>query len=239
MPDTHAEFLCSGNLHGVELRTAPGREHGLPGSYRAYRPNLVIYFRTLPEPCASAVACPKRPAENPSTMHRVDTILNVEVRKSPIEDSGVFASRCFSPGDLIRVVNVVREIADEFPLRPESGEKAEHCAYPDGKVLLFGLPDRHINHSCDPNAYEGYEDGVYRILARRVIKPNEEITVDYLINNSGGDSWRCNCGATRCRGDTGTSFFELPAEIQQEYEPLLATWFRKRHADRLEYFGHT
>ena len=62
----------------------------------------------------------------------------------------------------------------------------------------------------------------------------DELTLDYLINNSGGDSWPCHCGAVRCRGETARSFFHLPLEIQLEYLPLLAPWFVKRHSRELE-----
>ncbi len=74
-------------------------------------------------------------------------------------------------------------------------------------------------------------------FARRTIAVGEEITVDYLINNPGGDSWPCSCGVARCRGVTGTSFFELPSEIQNEYYPLLAPWFKARFAHKLSGLG--
>ena len=61
--------------------------------------------------------------------------------------------------------------------------------------------------------------------------------IDYLINNPGGDSWPCHCGAARCRGKTGVSFFTLPHEIQREYLPLLAPWFRRKHADKLQHLS--
>ena len=153
----------------------------------------------------------------------------VEVRESTIEGLGVFATRDFAAGDRIRVVNVVREVTEEAPMRPEDGERREHCAYPDGRVVLYGFPDRHYNHSCDPNAWERYVDGRTEIVARRLIGDAEEIRVDYLVNNSGGQSWPCNCGAARCRGVTSVGFFTLPIERQREYLPLLADWFVARH----------
>ena len=39
--------------------------------------------------------------------------------------------------------------------------------------------------------------------------------------------------AERCRGETGYSFFTLPAAVQREYRALLAPWFAERHAGRL------
>jgi hypothetical protein len=75
---------------------------------------------------------------------------DVAVRASPIEGLGLFALRPFGAGQRIREINVVREITAEAPLREDLGERADHCDYPDGKVVLLGYPDRHINHSCDP-----------------------------------------------------------------------------------------
>jgi hypothetical protein len=159
---------------------------------------------------------------------------NIEVRQSPIEGLGVFAKRTLRQGERIRRVNIVREVTAEEPLREDAGERAEHCAYPNGKVVLWGYPDRHVNHSCDPNAYELHEgDSVY-IVARRNIAPGQEITFDYNINMSGGDTWPCNCGAARCRGESVGDFFHLPQDQQREYRPLLADWFVATHRERIE-----
>jgi hypothetical protein len=56
-------------------------------------------------------------------------------------------------------------------------------------------------------------------VTRRELVTGTELTIDYLINNQGGDSWPCRCGADRCRGETGKSFFSLPDEFQREYLP--------------------
>ena len=160
----------------------------------------------------------------------------VEVRESPVEGLGVFALRAFAPGERIRRVNIVREVTDATPLRPEAGERIEHCAYPSGKVVLWGYPDRHLNHCCDPNAYcleEGDGSETVCLVARRAIAAGEEVTVDYNLNLSGGSSWPCHCGAARCRGETVGDFFKLPEEQQLEYLPLLADWFVARHRERV------
>jgi uncharacterized protein len=158
---------------------------------------------------------------------------DVGVKASPVQGLGVFAQRSFAPGELIRCVNVVRQVTGQAPLRPELGERYEHCAYPDGKVMLYGFPDRHFNHGCDPNAYECYRDGAPTIRARRAIAAGEEITLDYNVNLAGGESWPCHCGAARCRGETLGSFFRLPVDVQIKYLPLLADWFVARHRERI------
>jgi SET domain-containing protein len=161
----------------------------------------------------------------------------VEVRASPIQGLGVYAVRAFEAGERIRRVNIVREITKAAPLRPELGEFVYHCAYPSGKMVLWGPPDRHYNHSCDPNAYQrelgdGREE-VY-IVARRPIAEGEEITVDYIVNTAGGNTWPCNCGSARCRGETVGDYFKLPLEVQIEYLPELADWFVAAHREQVE-----
>jgi hypothetical protein len=136
-------------------------------------------------------------------------------------------------GECIRPINIVREITAVVPLREEKGERPDHCDYPDGKVVLLGFPDRHLNHSCDPNAYVRYEERECYLYSRRHIAAGEEITCDYNFNITGGTSWPCNCGAARCRSETLGDFFKLPPAIQQEYRPLLADWFVRRHGEWL------
>lgn len=159
---------------------------------------------------------------------------DVEVKRSPIQGLGVFAARPFRAGERIRRVNIVREVTPQAPLREEDGERIEHCGYPDGKIVLWGFPDRHVNHCCDPNAYEFYRGEAVYIVARRDIATGEEITFDYNLNTSGGNSWPCDCGAARCRGETIGDFFSLPEGHQKEYLPYLAEWFVERHRERLK-----
>ncbi len=158
----------------------------------------------------------------------------IEVRPSAIEGLGLFAAVALSPGQTIREVNVLREISPEQPLRPDLGERFDHCDYPDGKVVLLGFPDRHVNHCCDPNAFARYEGDPCFLVALRAIAPGTEITIDYNINITGGSEWPCHCGAPRCSGRCVGDFFRLPLEIQREYRPLLASWFVRAHARRLE-----
>jgi len=157
----------------------------------------------------------------------------VEVRSSSIEGLGLFALDAIPAGERIRQIVVEREITTAFPLREDHGERADHCGYPDGKVVLLGYPDRHVNHSCDPNAYVHYEADSCYLVTRRAIAVGEEVTCDYSINLTGGSTWPCHCKTARCRGMVVGDFFALPAEIQREYRPLLAGWFVRRHLDRI------
>ena len=188
---------------------------------------------------ASLPRIPKRweCVEHPRSCKVFTPMNDVEVKASSIEGLGLYAARCFREGERIREINVVREVTPSSPLRKELGERADHCDYPDGKVVLLGAPDRHINHSCDPNAYVRYEGERSFLIARRDIATGEEITCDYNINISGGTAWPCHCGATRCRGTVVGDFFQLPLEMQREYRPLLAEWFVRAHHERLKAAG--
>ena len=158
----------------------------------------------------------------------------VEVRPSGIDGLGVFAVRSFRAGDRIRQVNVVREVTPDAPIREDLGERTDHCNYPDGKVVLYGAPDRHLNHSCDPNAYEVFEEGTTFLVARRDIAAGTEVTCDYNINIANGTAWPCRCGAIRCQGEVVGDFFGLPKQLQREYRPSLAGWFVRQHRERIE-----
>ena len=157
------------------------------------------------------------------------------VRNARTGGQGVFAARDIAAGDAIVAMQYLREITSEDPRRP--GENPEHCAYVDGRVFFVGPPACFTNHSCDPNAYEAFDGLVCTLTARRAIPRGDEITVDYLINNEGGNSWPCRCGAARCRGETGTSFFHLPESFQREYRPLLAGWFVAKYRDQVRRIG--
>ena len=159
----------------------------------------------------------------------------VRVAPSPIQGRGLFAAERAGPGETLLVVDTSRVVTEDDPLRPENGEREDHLAYlADGRTVLLPEPERHLNHCCDPNAYLQTVEGELRVVARRAIEPGEEVTIDYLVNTHGGSSWRCRCGADRCRGELETSFFALPVELQCEYLPLLEDWFVREHRERVE-----
>ncbi|MGB2693925.1 MAG: SET domain-containing protein-lysine N-methyltransferase [Dehalococcoidia bacterium] len=162
----------------------------------------------------------------------------VAVRASAIGGLGVFTLEDLRAGQVVRAFELEREITPEAPMRPDRGERPEHCPSINGRRYLVGEPDRYFNHCCDPNVYLRFGSGGIDIVALRDIVAGSELTLDYLINNSGGDSWPCHCGAARCRGETGHSFFTLPEDLQREYFPLLAPWFLERYPRELDRLTH-
>jgi uncharacterized protein len=160
---------------------------------------------------------------------------DVYVAESGIHGVGVFAGRDFAAGETVLRMDDSRVVDEGHPLRPELGEYAHHCDYLEGgKVILQGYPERHINSSCDPNAYARRSSGESVMVARRAIRAGEEITGDYIIDCHGGIVWTCNCGSPRCRRVVPSSFFELPVEAQLEYLPLLNEWFVAEHREEVE-----
>jgi hypothetical protein len=159
--------------------------------------------------------------------------VDVAVRSSTIEGLGVFAARPFPKGAVVQVIDDSRVVDDLHPLGP--GDEARHCDYLEaGKVVLMRSPERHINHSCDPNTYVKTVDARRLVIALRDIQDGEEITYDYCINGGGDTVWSCHCGAARCRRQIHSDFFHLPVELQRAYLSLLDDWFRRERSSDIE-----
>ena len=159
--------------------------------------------------------------------------MDVAVRYSAIEGFGVFAARPFPKGAMVQVIDDSRVVDDLHPLAP--ADNARHCDYLEaGRVVLMQPPERHINHSCDPNTYVKTVDGRRLVIALRDIPAVEEITYDYCINGGGDTVWTCHCGVARCRREIHSDFFHLPLEFQREYLPLLDDWFRRERSAEVE-----
>lgn len=160
-------------------------------------------------------------------------IADVRSRPSPINGLGVFAERFFERGEIVMEIDDSRIVDEAHPLGP--GEEIRHCDYlAGGKVVLMQHPERHVNHSCDPNSYVKTTSGRRFVIALRDIAAREEITYDYCINGDGATIWFCNCAAARCRREIHSDFFHLPSDVQLEYLPLLDDWFREEKAAELK-----
>jgi SET domain-containing protein len=161
-------------------------------------------------------------------------MLALALHRSPIHGTGVFARRPFAAGETVLVLDDSRLVTDATPLKPEAGEYTHHCDYvARGIVVLQGIPERFINHSCDANAFVQTRADGRHVVARRPIAAGDEITYDYLVNLHGGVRWQCSCGSEACRGEQPESFFDLPVETQRRLLPLLDGWFCAEHVDRM------
>jgi uncharacterized protein len=75
-------------------------------------------------------------------------------------------------------------------------------------------PVRYGNHSCDPNLWHA---DATTVLARRHIRPGEELTIDYATR-TGTEIWTmtCQCGSVICRGTVTGRDWRLPL-LQRTY----------------------
>jgi hypothetical protein len=154
---------------------------------------------------------------------------------SPIHGLGVFSLEAVRRGAVVLHVDNSRVVDAGHPLKPEDGESAIHRDFlPDGTVSLMRPPERHINHSCEPNSYICSANRERFLLAMRDIAAGEEVLMNYALNAVDGDEWQCRCTAPTCRGLHKCDFFALPPRLQLEYLPYLDPWFANVHAARIQ-----
>ena len=136
------------------------------------------------------------------------------VHDSAIHGRGVFAARRIAKDEKVieyRGQRTTWDVANDRPSPdPDNPYHTFVFGLEDGSVIdasVRGNAARWINHSCRPNC-EAVEDDEGRVFiaARRSILPGEELTYDYALVLEGRvgkrqrDSYRCRCGAPRCRG---------------------------------------
>jgi SET domain-containing protein len=124
------------------------------------------------------------------------------LRASPIEGVGAFAAEEIEAGTVLTrvtgglVMTAAERTAGVGNLAIEL--YAEDEIGPDLFRVWPKFIDYYFNHSCDPNVVEVPADGTQ--VAARTIRPDEELTIDYLYQPGG--RWPdgpCRCGSDRCR----------------------------------------
>jgi hypothetical protein len=144
---------------------------------------------------------------------------------------GVFAVRTFAPGELLAVwggsiistadINKLNENERAYVVQVEEDL---HLLTPRSEV---GSAD-FINHSCDPNA--GLS-GSISLVARRAIRPGEEICYDYAMSDSNPFlNFNCQCGAPLCRGHISGDDWRL-GELQHRYAGYFSPYLQRRMAE--------
>jgi hypothetical protein len=118
----------------------------------------------------------------------------VEIRPSTIHGKGLFARLPIPKGEVVIVWG-----AGSGYFR-KSGED----------------PSYFRNHSCDPNTWMENE---VTSTARRNIKPNEELTIDYAMYDTETIVIieRCVCGSANCRRMIAGGDWRRP-NLQEQYE---------------------
>ncbi len=120
---------------------------------------------------------------------------DVEVRKSGIQGTGLFARREFKAGEVVlqwkleQRIDVTELSTLDLEERKYLHPLAEHT------YAILQPPERFVNHSCNNNTVVKNLCDV----AVRDIQQGEEITSDYSSSDSGDQSFLCACGAPNCR----------------------------------------
>lgn len=155
----------------------------------------------------------------------------IEIRSSPIQGKGMFAKESIKAGETVIIWGGGRV----------SKEEAIKAKNQEGKVItqldedLFTVeesgddPTYFINHSCDPNLWM---KNAFTLIARRDIKPNEELTADYVLWEADENyvaKWDCHCGSPVCRKKITGKDWRLP-ELQKRYKGHFTPLLNKRIA---------
>jgi len=130
--------------------------------------------------------------------------------KGAIEGDGLFTTEFIGKGAIIWQLDEPTFTRAEISTwQGEKRKNFKRYGFQCG-VNRFSLPigaSREMNHSCDPNTWWS---GSERIIARRDIDENEEITYDYASCDIDLEFHMvCQCGATCCRGHISNNDYRL------------------------------
>jgi hypothetical protein len=153
----------------------------------------------------------KKQASSPSSS--AGRPLPFELRQSPIQGKGAFATRRIRKGTRIIEYTGERISQDEADKRYDDEAMGRHHTFLftlDEKTVIDAAVDgneaRFINHSCDPNCQALIEDDKIFIYALKDISPGQELCYDYAYERAEGmdeeseQLYVCRCGAKNCRG---------------------------------------
>jgi hypothetical protein len=153
----------------------------------------------------------KKQASSPSSS--AGRPLPFELRQSPIQGKGAFATRRIRKGTRIIEYTGERITQDEADKRYDDEAMGRHHTFLftlDEKTVIDAAVDgneaRFINHSCDPNCQALIEGDQIFIYALKDISPGEELVYDYAYERAEGmdeeseELYVCRCGAKNCRG---------------------------------------
>lgn len=139
--------------------------------------------------------------------------LSFELRQSPIQGQGAFATRRIRKGSRIIEYAGERITQDEADQRYDDEAMSRHHTFlftlDENTVIdaaVAGNEARFINHSCDPNCQALIEGDKIFIYALKDIAPGTELVYDYAYERAEGMDeesealYVCRCGAKNCRG---------------------------------------
>ena len=142
---------------------------------------------------------------------------NFELKNSEDRGVGVVARCAFSRGEVVMrgVIDKITNVNHEHVSQIGENEFVS----PIGFMAL-------VNHSCNPNCgIKLNETGAHDYVSMQDIKPGEEITFDYAMQNYdvGYFPSKCLCGAKDCRGKIG-GWKDLPIDKKKQYKGFFAPY---------------
>ncbi|MGD0284517.1 MAG: SET domain-containing protein [Candidatus Saccharimonadales bacterium] len=168
---------------------------------------------------------------------------SIEIRTSPISGKGIFAIAPIKKGEVVEIWGEywngkkTVEYTDSKVKAETAKKQSKLVMYWD--TNLYSIEERgaddgyYINHSCDSNLW--LKDS-FTLIARRDIKPGEEITIDYALFESSGDfisvyaaTWDCHCGFIDCRHKITGKDWQLKA-VQKMYKGHFSPLLNKKIA---------
>lgn len=124
--------------------------------------------------------------------------MDVEIRRSPVHQLGVFAERPFKAGEVVLRWDTRDRVPAEKAAAFEGRTDIYLHPFDPGSFFVVQSPERYVNHSCAHNT----EVRDFMDVAVRDIAAGEEITSNYETDGA-GLSFTCCCGAPQCRGVIG------------------------------------
>lgn len=133
-----------------------------------------------------------------------------ECRSAPEKGIGVFATREYETEEIVLIGGALIGLS----ANSEHAVQVGPCrfAYEEGAGTF-------VNHSCDPNCVPcSTAEGTVNLMARRLIRVGDEITVDYAMRNYVIEFFpdRCKCETVLCRGKV-TGWRDLPPELKKAH----------------------
>jgi SET domain-containing protein len=141
-----------------------------------------------------------------------DPVLPFEIRPSPIQGLGAFATVAIPAGTrLIEYAGQRLTPAEAEARYPDDGTRHHTYLFAiDDTVVVDAAVDgnaaRYLNHSCAPNCDAVIEDGRIWLETVHDIEPGEELVYDYAYvlaerhTPAAKRRYPCGCGAVTCRG---------------------------------------
>jgi hypothetical protein len=134
-------------------------------------------------------------------MRKSEIAHGIEIRPSPIDGKGCFATVAFGRRKKVAELTGERVSRMEAARRMRGKRRLHICAidsYWGVDSSRGGNGTQYVNHSCEPNCFMRVVRGHIIIFALRDIRPGEELTLDYGITYH-PDTKRCLCGSPACR----------------------------------------